>query len=68
MLKLFSCKRPLRTLRQELPALAPERRDVVSAMGTHVSLAGSARAGDGSAAALPRREPAGEYVMVDNFS
>jgi hypothetical protein len=68
MLKLFSCKRPLRTLRQRLPPLAPERRDVVSTTRTHVSPAGSARAGDGSAATPPRREPVGEYVMVDNFS
>jgi hypothetical protein len=68
MLKLFSCKRPLRTLRQELPPLGPERRDVASTTRTQVSPPGSSRAGDAAAAALPRREPVGEYVMVDNFS
>jgi hypothetical protein len=67
MLKLFSCKRRLRALGQELPPVRPELRDLASTTRTHVS-APSQRVGDASDAALPRREPVGVYVMVDNFS
>jgi hypothetical protein len=37
MLKLFSCKRRLRALGQELPPVRPELRDLASTTRTHVS-------------------------------
>jgi hypothetical protein len=62
MLKLFSRRRPLPTMR-------PELRDVASsAARAEPSAATGALAAAGAGPASPGREPAGVYVMVDNFS
>lgn len=68
MLNLFSCKRSPQTLPQEFTATRPDLRDGASSERAHVATAAAPQAGEASTAALPRREPVGVYVMVDNFS